>query len=76
MSQIKEAQKGNASINRIKKRMAEGKAPRFTEDEEGVIWYNERLCVPADSELKQVILKEAHDTLYSIHPGGTKMYQD
>ncbi|KAK1694553.1 hypothetical protein QYE76_011250, partial [Lolium multiflorum] len=28
------------------------------------------------SELKQVILKEAHDTLYSIHPGGTKMYQD
>ncbi|KAK1664390.1 hypothetical protein QYE76_052549 [Lolium multiflorum] len=27
-------------------------------------------------ELKQVILQEAHDTLYSIHPGGTKMYQD
>ena len=32
--------------------------------------------MPSDSELKQVILKEAHDTLYSIHPGGTKMYQD
>ncbi|KAK1660398.1 hypothetical protein QYE76_048557 [Lolium multiflorum] len=32
--------------------------------------------VVLDSELKQVILKEAHDTLYSIHPGGTKMYQD
>ena len=43
---------------------------------EGVLWYNGRLCVPADSELKQVILQEAHDTLYSIHPGGTKMYQD
>ncbi|KAK1629078.1 hypothetical protein QYE76_003393 [Lolium multiflorum] len=27
-------------------------------------------------ELKQDILKEAHDTLYSIHPEGTKMYQD
>jgi hypothetical protein len=27
-------------------------------------------------ELKQLILKEAHDTPYSIHPGGTKMYQD
>jgi hypothetical protein len=26
--------------------------------------------------LKQLILKEAHDTPYSIHPGGTKMYQD
>ena len=21
-------------------------------------------------------MKEAHDTLYSIHPGGTKMYQE
>ena len=76
ISQIKEAQKGNVSIDGIKRQMSIGKAPGFTEDEEGVLWYNGRLCVPADSELKQVILKEAHDTLYSIHPGGTKMYQD
>jgi hypothetical protein len=26
--------------------------------------------------LKQLILKEAHDTPYSIHLGGTKMYQN
>ncbi|KAK1681688.1 hypothetical protein QYE76_042536 [Lolium multiflorum] len=69
ISQIKEAQKGNASIDGIKSQIAAGKAPGFTEDEEGVLWYNGRLCVPSDSELKQVILKEAHDTLYSIHPG-------
>ncbi|KAK1684080.1 hypothetical protein QYE76_044928 [Lolium multiflorum] len=72
---IKEAQKGNASIDGIKNQLA-GKAPGFTVDEEGVLWYKERLCVPSNSELKQVILQEAHDTLYSIHPGGTKMYQD
>ncbi|KAK1679753.1 hypothetical protein QYE76_040601 [Lolium multiflorum] len=66
---------GNASIDGIKTQIAAGKAPGFTVDE-GVLWYNGRLCVPSDSELKQVILKEAHDTLYSIHPGGTKMYQD
>ncbi|KAK1681340.1 hypothetical protein QYE76_042188 [Lolium multiflorum] len=76
IGQIKEAQKGNASIDGIKSQIAAGKAPGFTIDEEGVLWYNGRLCVPSDSELKQVILKEAHDTLYSIHPGGTKMYQD
>ncbi|KAK1682413.1 hypothetical protein QYE76_043261, partial [Lolium multiflorum] len=76
VSQIKEAQKGNASIDGIKKNMAAGKAPGFTIDEEGVLWYNGRLCVPSYFELKQVILKEAHDTLYSNHPGGTKMYQD
>jgi hypothetical protein len=41
-----------------------------------MLWYNGRLCVPNIEELKQCILKEAHDTPYSIHPGGTKMYQD
>jgi hypothetical protein len=76
MSQIKEAQKGNASIEGIKRRMSTGKVPGFSEDEEGTLWYNGRICVPSDSELKEVILKEAHDTPYSIHPGGTKMYQD
>src|SRR3954471_23689923 len=75
-SQIKEAQKGNASIDGIKRRISTGKAPGFTEDGEGVLWYKGRLCVPVDYELKEVILKEAHDTLYSIHPRGTKMYQD
>ncbi|KAK1650238.1 hypothetical protein QYE76_068043 [Lolium multiflorum] len=44
VGQIKEAQKGNASIDGIKKQMAAGKAPGFTIDEEGVLWYNGR-CV-------------------------------
>jgi hypothetical protein len=50
--------------------------PGFEEDDQGVLWYKGRICVPADSELKEVIMKEAHETPYSIHPGGTKMYQD
>jgi hypothetical protein len=74
--QIKEAQKGNESIEGIKHRISIGKVPRFEEDEQGVLWYKGRICVPADSELKEVIMKEAHEKPYSIHPGGTKMYQD
>ncbi|KAK1665148.1 hypothetical protein QYE76_053307 [Lolium multiflorum] len=46
ISQIKEAQKGNASIDGIKSQIAAGKAP-IREDEEGVLWYNGRLCVPS-----------------------------
>ena len=38
--------------------------------------YENGLCVPNHPELKENILKEAHDTPLSIHPGGTKMYQD
>ncbi len=73
---IKEAQEGHKSIEGLKSKVREGKAPGFSIDEQGVLWYGKRLCVPNKAELKDLILQEAHDTPYSIHPGGTKMYQD
>ena len=76
IDQIKEAQKGQKSVEGIKDRMKRETVPGFTVDPEGVLWYKGRICVPSESELKQTILSEAHDTLHSIHPGGTKMYQD
>jgi hypothetical protein len=48
----------------------------FSIDSEGVLWYNGRLCVTSIPDLKNLIMEEAHNTPYSIHPGGTKMYQD
>jgi hypothetical protein len=41
-----------------------------------VLWYKGRICVPNIKELKDKILQEAHDSGYSIHPGGNKMYHD
>jgi hypothetical protein len=32
--------------------------------------------VPNVKELKDKILHEAHESAYSIHPGGNKMYRD
>jgi hypothetical protein len=32
--------------------------------------------VPNVKELKDKILREAHESTYSIHPGGNKMYHD
>ncbi|WVZ94154.1 hypothetical protein U9M48_040084 [Paspalum notatum var. saurae] len=34
------------------------------------------ICVPAVDSIRKLILSEAHDTAYSIHPGSTKMYYD
>jgi hypothetical protein len=76
IDRIKEAQKGHESIEGIKRRMEKEEVKGFTIDDSGVLWYNGRICVPNIEELKQLIMKEAHDTPYSIHPGGTKMYQD
>nr|XP_027086619.1 uncharacterized protein LOC113708357 [Coffea arabica] len=43
---------------------------------DGSLWKDGRLCVPRDEGLKQELLKEAHNSRFSIHPGGTKMYRD
>ena len=45
-------------------------------DEKGYLRKQRRLCVPNIEELKQEIMNEHHKTKYTIHPGGTKMYQD
>jgi hypothetical protein len=52
------------------------KSPGFSEDDEGVLWYKGRICVPNTKELKDKILREAHMSAYSIHPRGNKMYHD
>jgi hypothetical protein len=60
----------------IKDLMVEGRGPDFMEDGQGTIWFKNRICVPEIDNLRETILKEAHDSNYSIHPGSTKMYQD
>jgi hypothetical protein len=50
--------------------------PGFSEDVEGVFQYKGRICVPNVIELKDKILHEEHESAYSIHPGGNKMYHD
>jgi hypothetical protein len=49
---------------------------RNIKDDEGVLWCKGRICVPNIKELKDKILREAHESAYSIHPGGNKMYHD
>ena len=65
-------------MEKIRQRLIENdpKAACFHRDGEGVLWFNSRLVVPKDFELRKQILDEAHLSRYSIHPGSNKMYQD
>jgi hypothetical protein len=76
MDKIKEAQKLDKEIEEIKGNMSKGKAKGFHEDEQGIVWFEKRVYVPQDPELRNLIMREAHDSPYSIHPGNTKMYMD
>ena len=74
--EIRKGHVGDAKIQAIRDLMAEGRGSDFTEDDQGTIWFKNRICVPEIDSLRETILKEAHDSSYSIHPGSTKMYQD
>jgi hypothetical protein len=76
LQEIRKGQVEDEKIQEIKCNIKEEKSPGFSEDEGGVLWYKGRICVPNIKELKDKILQEAHESAYSIHPGGNKMYHD
>jgi hypothetical protein len=73
---IRKCQKDDEKINEIRQLIIDGKGKDFCEDAEGVVWFKDRLCVPDIKLIRELILKEAHETAYSIHPGSENMYQD
>jgi hypothetical protein len=73
---IKKDQNDDEKINEIWQLILDGKGKDFWEDAEGVVWFKDRSCVPYIKSIRELILKEAHETAYSIHPGSEKMYQD
>ncbi|WVZ97782.1 hypothetical protein U9M48_043294, partial [Paspalum notatum var. saurae] len=74
--EIRNHQKTDEKVQEIREQIKVGKAPHFREDEQGTVWYKNRICVPDVDSIKKLILSEAHDTAYSIHPGSTNMYHD
>jgi hypothetical protein len=56
--------------------MKEQETKHFRVDDKGILWFNDRLVVPKDKELRNQIMAEAHSSKLSIHPGSSKMYQD
>jgi hypothetical protein len=73
---IMKGQKDDEKINEIWQLIIDGKVKDFREDAERVVWFKDRLCVLDIISIRELILKEAHETTYSIHPGSEKMYQD
>jgi hypothetical protein len=66
--EIKEAQKNDEKISEIRQLILEGRGKDFREDAEGVVWFMDRLCVPNVQSIRELTLKEAYETAYSIHP--------
>ena len=74
--QIREEQEKDEKLVEIRKEVQMGKRDDFQISTNGILRINGRMCIPNNEGIKRQLLEEAHQTLYSIHPGATKMYQD
>jgi hypothetical protein len=54
----------------------DNKTSDFLEDCQATLWLGKRIYVRNLKHIKELILKEAHDSAYSIYPSSTKMYKD
>jgi hypothetical protein len=69
-------QKDDEELMKIKAQIGENKALEFRVDQYGILWFKKRLCVPEQGHYRNTIMDEAHNSIYSIHPGATKLYVD
>ncbi|MCI45840.1 hypothetical protein A2U01_0067079, partial [Trifolium medium] len=76
LRKIKECQGADRKLMEKLALINEGKEVDFKVDENGVIKYRGRVCVPDVPDLRKLILEKGHRSGLSIHPGVTKMYQD
>jgi hypothetical protein len=44
--------------------------------DDGIVMLGLRMYVPDNQALKQNLLREAHESKFTVHPGSTKMYHE
>jgi hypothetical protein len=62
--EIRKGQIGDAKIQEINDLITEGRGPEFTEDEQGTVWFKDRICVPEiDTWLSVMCVKESRPNI-------------
>ncbi|GFY87070.1 hypothetical protein Acr_05g0007090 [Actinidia rufa] len=75
METVKQRQPEDPYLWKVYEEMLVNPKPNFTLQDKA-LRFQGRLCVPNIPEVKRRVLEEAHNTKFTMHPGGTKMYKD
>ncbi|XP_075097859.1 uncharacterized protein LOC142175178 [Nicotiana tabacum] len=77
VAEVKEKQLIDPALAQMKEAVLNNKTSTFSfGGEDGVLRCQGRLCVPDVDNLRGRVMAEAHNSMYSVHPGSTKMYRD
>lgn len=75
-SQILDAQLEALREGNIVNESLRGMDKQYELKDDGTRYFVNRILKPKFSELRSLVMHEAHNTKYSIHPGSSKMYLD
>ena len=73
---IIDAQKNDVELQKKLQTVRDDDKTDFSVKETGNLYFQNILCVLDNKELKKKLLFEAHNTVFTMHHGGNKIYQD
>ena len=71
-----EAQKNDVKLQQSVQLVRNGDLTDYSIEEDGGLYYKTRLYVPNVLELRKKLMYESHNTVFTMHPGHNKMYQN
>ena len=72
---VKKWQPEDSYLWKIYEKMEVNPKPNFTL-QNGDLEFRGYFYIPIISEIKRQVLEESHNTKFTMHPGGMKMYRD
>ncbi|XP_073051321.1 uncharacterized protein [Primulina eburnea] len=76
IDRIKHEQQLDTLLLELREKAEKKRNSEFGLNSDGMITFQGCICVPVSDAIRRDVLKEAHTAPYSVHPGGTKIYQD
>ncbi|XP_012453390.1 uncharacterized protein LOC105775420 [Gossypium raimondii] len=76
VDQIRVKQLSDESLVPHFRHTEDSRTSNFGLNSDGVLYFRCWICMPNDVELRLSIMREAHSSLYAMHPCGNKMYRD
>ena len=74
LEKIEEAMREDPKLQEFREQVEAELRTDMQINADGTLRFGNRVCM-LKGEVRQEVLLEAHSSAYSIHPGGTKMYQ-
>ena len=76
LNRIWELQMQDDQLKKFRQQVMDKVSTNFSLLDDGTLMFRNRFCILNESKIKNDILEKAHQSLYAIHPGSTKMYRD